>query len=116
MNLDELRARNFVSVGQAAEFFGDETGPIDERTVRRAIEVGQLLAVKVGNKTLIPVPPLLALLQVPEQPATPAAPGINPELVAHALDMIRAGLRVLEPFMSDAEVAALRDVEASNAA
>lgn len=112
MTLDELRARNFVTVTEAAEFFGD----CDERTVRRAIDSDQLAAVKLGTKTLIPVPPLLALLQVAEQPAVPAAPGINPELVAAALDMIRAGLRVLEPFMVDADVTTLRSAEPSNAA
>lgn len=116
MNLDDLRRRNFVTVGQAAEFFNDGTGPLDERTVRRAIEAGQLPAVKVGNKVLIPVPPLLALLQVPEQPAAPATSGLNPELVAHALDLIRAGLRVLEPLMADADVRPLNAVKDPDAA
>ncbi|MFK4037617.1 helix-turn-helix domain-containing protein [Nonomuraea wenchangensis] len=111
MNLDDLRARNFVTVAQAAEFFGD----CDERTVRRAIEAEQLPAVRLGTKTLIPVPPLLAFLQAPEQPAAPA-PGVNPDLVAHALDLIRAGLRVLEPHLDGADVRPLNPVKDDDAA
>lgn len=58
MTLDDLRGRLFVSVPEAAaEVFG-----LDERTVRRAIADGQVPGVKVGNKTLIPVPKLLAML------------------------------------------------------
>lgn len=112
MNLDDLRARNFVTVAEAAGFFGD----CDERTVRRAIEAEQLPAVRLGTKTLIPVPPLLALLQAPEQSPAPAASGLDPELVAHALDMIRAALRVLEPLMPDADVRTLNPVQDPDAA
>lgn len=58
MTLEELSRRLFVSVPEAAaEVFG-----LDERTVRRAIADGQVPGVKVGNKTLIPVPKLLAML------------------------------------------------------
>lgn len=58
MNLDELRGRLFLTVPEAAaEVFG-----VDERTLRRAITDGQVPGVKVGNKTLIPVPGLLRLL------------------------------------------------------
>lgn len=58
MTLDELRGRLFVSVPEAAA----EVFRLDERTVRRAIADGQVPGVKVGNKTLIPVPKLLAML------------------------------------------------------
>jgi hypothetical protein len=106
------QAPNFFTVGQAAEFFHDRTGvPLDERTVRRGIEAGQIPSVKIGNKVLVPVPPLLALLQVPEQPQAPAAPGVNPELVAHALDLVRAALRILEPHLDGADVRPLTPVK-----
>lgn len=58
MNLGDLRERLFISVPEAAV----EVFKLDERTVRRAIADGQIPGVKVGNKTLIPVPKLLELL------------------------------------------------------
>lgn len=58
MNLDDLRARLFVTVPEAAAgVFG-----VDERTLRRAIADGQVPGVRIGAKTLIPVPALLRLL------------------------------------------------------
>ena len=58
MTLSELRQRLFIDVPTAARLVFD----CDERTVRRGIERGQLPAVKVGHKTLLPVPKLLAML------------------------------------------------------
>lgn len=58
MTPDELRQRLFIPVPEAAaDVFG-----VDERTVRRGIEKGQIPAIKIGNKTLIPVAKLLPLL------------------------------------------------------
>jgi excisionase family DNA binding protein len=60
MTPEELRGRLFIGVPEAAA----EVFEVDERTVRRAIADGQIPGVKIGNKTLIPVPKLLALLGV----------------------------------------------------
>ncbi len=61
MNLDELRfSRSAVlTVAQAASVFG-----VDARTVTRAIENGELPAVRLGRRVLIPRVPLLAALGV----------------------------------------------------
>lgn len=58
MTLAELQERLFIDVPEAAA----QVFRVDERTVRRAIADGQIPGVKVGNKTLIPVPKLVALL------------------------------------------------------
>ncbi|MFC5748912.1 helix-turn-helix domain-containing protein [Actinomadura rugatobispora] len=92
----ELRARNFLSVREAAEFFADDQ-PCDERTVRRAIEQGQIPAVKVGTKTLIPVAPLLAMVQAPP-PAPAEAPATVPtaDAVTAAREILHGALRALD--------------------
>src|SRR5690348_14382680 len=95
MTLDELRSRTFVTVAEAAELL-DGT---DERTVRRAISDGQIPAIKVGTKTLIPVPRLLALIEPSAGPqdaplravAAPAA-----DAVSAAREILRGALRALE--------------------
>jgi excisionase family DNA binding protein len=101
-NLDQVRTRNFLTVAEAAAFFED----CDERTIRRAIDAGQLPAVRLGTKTLIPVPPLLALLNLPESPVEIPTTGISPEIVAGAVEMVKAGLRVLEPLVRAKDVSA----------
>lgn len=97
MNRDELRNRNFVTVPEAVTLVFH--GEVDERTIRKAIELGQLPGVKIGAKILIPVPPLLALLETPERPGDTPTPGVNADVVRAAINMIAAGLRVLEPFI-----------------
>jgi len=58
MDLDHLRGRLFIGVPEAARHVFE----VDERTLRRAIADGQVPGVKVGVRTLIPVPALLRLL------------------------------------------------------
>ena len=61
MHLDELRISRaaVVTVAQAASVFG-----VDVRTVTRAIQNGELPAVRLGRRVLIPRLPLLAVLGV----------------------------------------------------
>ena len=61
MDLDELRISRaaVVTVAQAAAVFG-----VDVRTVARAIENGELPALRLGRRVLIPRLPLLAALGV----------------------------------------------------
>ncbi len=61
MNLEELRASRsaVVTVAEAASIFG-----IDVRTVTRAIQNGELPALRLGRRVLIPRLPLLACLGV----------------------------------------------------
>ncbi len=59
MDLNDLRIRRaaVVTVAQAASVFG-----VDLRTVSRAIENGELPALRLGRRVLIPrLPPLAAL-------------------------------------------------------
>ena len=68
MNLDDLRTSRsaVVTVSQAASVFG-----VDMRTVTRAIENGELQAVRLGRRVLIPRLPLLAALGVEVDEARP---------------------------------------------
>ncbi|MCF6506580.1 helix-turn-helix domain-containing protein [Blastococcus sp. MG754426] len=61
MDLDELRISRaaVVTVAQAASVFG-----VDVRTVTRAIDNGELPALRLGRRVLIPRLPLLAALSV----------------------------------------------------
>ncbi len=61
MDLEELRISRaaVVTVAQAASVFG-----VDVRTVARAIENGELPAVRLGRRVLIPRLPLLTVLGV----------------------------------------------------
>ena len=61
MDLEELRISRaaVVTVAQAAAVFG-----VDVRTVSRAIENGELPALRLGRRVLIPRLPLLAALGV----------------------------------------------------
>ena len=61
MDLEELRISRaaVVTVAQAAAVFG-----VDVRTVTRAIENGELQALRLGRRVLIPRLPLLAALGV----------------------------------------------------
>lgn len=61
MDLDELQISRaaVVTVAQAASVFG-----VDVRTVTRAIENGELPALRLGRRVLIPRLPLLAALGV----------------------------------------------------
>lgn len=69
MSIDELRSQLFATVAEAAPLLRS-----DERTVRRAIEAGHVPAVKLSNKTLIPVRALLQLagLDVDQDADVPA--------------------------------------------
>jgi excisionase family DNA binding protein len=66
VDLDELRISRaaVVTVAQAASVFG-----VDVRTVTRAIEKGELPAVRLGRRVLIPRLPLLATLGVSDDDA-----------------------------------------------
>ncbi|MFD2093632.1 helix-turn-helix domain-containing protein [Blastococcus deserti] len=61
MDLEELRISRaaVVTLAQAAAVFG-----VDVRTVTRAIENGELPALRLGRRVLIPRLPLLAALGV----------------------------------------------------
>jgi excisionase family DNA binding protein len=61
VDLDELRISRaaVVTVAQAASVFG-----VDVRTVTRAIDNGELPALRLGRRVLIPRLPLLAALGV----------------------------------------------------
>ena len=61
MDLDDLRASRaaVVTVAEAASVFG-----VDVRTVTCAIENGELTALRLGRRVLIPRLPLLAALGV----------------------------------------------------
>jgi excisionase family DNA binding protein len=61
VDLEELRISRaaVVTVAQAAAVFG-----VDVRTVTRAIENGELPALRLGRRVLIPRVPLLAALGV----------------------------------------------------
>jgi excisionase family DNA binding protein len=61
VNLEDLRTSRsaVVTVAQAASVFG-----VDVRTVTRAIGNGELPAIRLGRRVLIPRLPLLAVLGV----------------------------------------------------
>ena len=61
MNLEDLKTSRsaVVTVAQAASVFG-----VDVRTVTRAIHNGELPALRLGRRVLIPRLPLLACLGV----------------------------------------------------
>lgn len=65
MNLNDLKASQsaVVTVAQTASVLG-----IDVRTVTRAIENGELPALRLGRRVLIPRLPLLACLGANEPP------------------------------------------------
>ncbi len=68
MNLDDLRASTaaVLTVTQTAAILRDLDGnTLDERTVRRACQDGQIQCIYVGRRLLIPREPLLALLTSP---------------------------------------------------
>ena len=68
-DLDWLRASTSATVTRAdvAELLD-----VDERTVTRAVEAGQLPSLRIGRRVLIPRVPLLALLE--GRPTAAAAP------------------------------------------
>jgi excisionase family DNA binding protein len=74
MNLDDLRGSNAaaLTVAQVASLLA-----LDERTVRRACEDGDLPRLKVGRRLLIPTEPLRRLLytHAPDMSADPAPTG-----------------------------------------
>ena len=106
MNLTDLQQRNFISPKEAAEFFGTADHPMDERTIRRAAEEGQIQAVKIGAKTLIPVPPLLALLDAGRRIADvePNAATVDQAAVLVALQTIKAAVFALEALIEADDV------------
>ena len=66
MDLEELRISRaaVVTVAQAADVLG-----VDVRTVSRAIENGELPALRLGRRVLVPRLPLLAALGVMDEAA-----------------------------------------------
>lgn len=50
MTPDELNSRNFISVRVAA----DVLGGVDERSIRRAIARGEIPAIQVGQRRMVP--------------------------------------------------------------
>jgi excisionase family DNA binding protein len=66
VDLEELRISRaaVVTVAQAADVLG-----IDVRTVSRAIENGELPALRLGRRILVPRLPLLAALGVMDEAA-----------------------------------------------
>ncbi|MBX6765931.1 MAG: helix-turn-helix domain-containing protein, partial [Actinomadura rubrobrunea] len=98
MTPDELHGRNFLSVRETAEFFASDQ-PCDERTVRRAIEQGQIPAVKIGAKTLVPVAPLLALVEAPATVTADArTDAVSPtaEAISAVREILCGALRALD--------------------
>ncbi|MGK5115478.1 helix-turn-helix domain-containing protein [Geodermatophilus sp. CPCC 205506] len=76
MNLEDLLSSRsaVVTLAQAASVFG-----VDVRTVTRAIENGDLPALRLGRRVLIPRLPLLAALGVRVDDALTEAHGANSE-------------------------------------
>ncbi len=74
MNLEDLRASRsaVVTLAQAASVFG-----VDVRTVTRAIENGDLPALRLGRRVLVPRLPLLAALGVRVDDAASEAHGTS---------------------------------------
>lgn len=79
MNLDELRrsSKAALTVTDVARLL-----ELDERTVRRACEDGDLPSIRIGRRLLVPTAPLLALLGAAPDldgagPARPAATATN---------------------------------------
>jgi excisionase family DNA binding protein len=74
VDLQELRVSRtaVVTVAQAAEVLG-----IDVRTVSRAIENGELPALRLGRRVLVPRLPLLAALGVREEAALTEVDGAS---------------------------------------
>lgn len=94
MTPEELRQRNFITVKQTAEILG-----VDERTVRRGIDDGQVPAMKVGTKTLIIAPRLAALIDPAYSPPAPLPAVVettSPGAIAAAAEILRGALRALE--------------------
>lgn len=58
MNLDDIRGKAVINVTDTARLLC-----LDERSVRRAIQDGDLPGIKVGRRILVPVPRLLALIE-----------------------------------------------------
>jgi excisionase family DNA binding protein len=83
VNLDDLRASRsaVVTVAQAASVLG-----VDVRTVTRAIQNGELPALRLGRRVLIPRLPLLATLGVPADDGSPDAPDSLNALRARVAD------------------------------
>lgn len=66
MSIDELRASgaNVLTIAQTVAVLAALDGEqLDERTVRRACEDGQLPSIRVGRRILVPRLPLIALLE-----------------------------------------------------
>ena len=103
ITLDTLRDKNFATVAEVASVVFD--GQVDERTIRRAIEDGTITAVKLGARTLIPVPPLLALFEGPSKPVPASlSAGVNVDAVRVAVDMIAAGVAALRSLTANGDL------------
>lgn len=62
MNLEDLRTSTAAVITVTA---CSDLLEVDERTVSRALDLGQLPCITVGRRRLIPREPLLALLSAP---------------------------------------------------
>jgi excisionase family DNA binding protein len=62
--LPRLRGRATVTVEEAAKLLGISRAP-----AYRAVKAGQIPAIRVGGRLLVPVPKLLAMLGVEVPPA-----------------------------------------------
>ena len=58
IGIEDIRDRAVITVTEAAELL-----ELDERTVRRGLEDGNLPGVRVGRRWVVPVPRLLRLLE-----------------------------------------------------
>jgi excisionase family DNA binding protein len=57
VNVDDIRGKATITVAEAAELLG-----LDQRSVRNGCLSGEIPSVKIGRRTLIPVPKLLAMI------------------------------------------------------
>lgn len=64
MTIESIRDRVTITVPEAAALLH-----ISDQTAYRAIERGDLPALRLGRKLLVPVPRLLALLEASDTPA-----------------------------------------------
>lgn len=82
VTLDELRAspKAALTVTEVAALLG-----LDQRTVRRACEDGQLPALYAGRRILIPRERLLPLLTTPDRSVGPDATS-EPTATNHGMD------------------------------
>ena len=87
MDLEELRACRsaVITIADAAAVLG-----VDARTVSRAVQSGELPALRVGRRLLIPRLPLLARLGVVDSAAMPSrTPPPSPDIAGDSRPPVR---------------------------